>query len=323
MKTGESGTLDSSFTNKSKTKMSFTEKNRKETMEYIYDLEATLAINKEVIKTLCTGGDKANGNRIALAKLHEENNSLQQKNEELKNQNTNALNKVSILEQMLEDYKTKSEEEINELREKNKELVEQLNSKEYHLQLLEKRCNDAELVILKYLKNIPEAIKTLKEINEPVNSNTISNVVVQNCEMKKKIQELTNELHKIKRSASVYEMKQVERILKAKIQLLIDENEANNKKLSHQINMNQDLFELNKKLSQQLKHLNDKLNALLHGTKVMKTDVKTRSKRSKEESRTINTFIGESFSNISDISEENDKKFIIQGIDEHKNLKVK
>ena len=325
---GESSTCDLSFTNRSKMRISFLEREKKRTINYIADLESTLLINKAIIRDLCDSENISKNVKSALAKLNDENSMLQEKIKELREENKSSLDKILILEQVLEEYKVKAQEQINELREKNRELVEQLSLKEYHLQLFEKRCNDAELIILRYLNKIPEALQAVKDINEPIKQGVnITNVVVQNSEMKNRIQELTNELNKLRRDTSIHEMKQMKAILKEKIQSLTNENEGQRVKLNEQAKMNQELYGLNEKLSEQLKNLNKQMSALMHGKLIVHTEANVQKEKisSKELINATEVPKGNDneFGSLSSISDNGDEPYVIHDIDPQKLLEKK
>lgn len=262
---------DGSLTNRNKVRIAFMEREKKEVQSYISDLEVTVAINKSIIQDLCTSGPKeVAGQKAALHKLNDENIALQKQLKEFKKQRDEALARVLILEQMLEELRAKEAEQINELKEKNTELLEQLNLKEYHIQVYEKRCNDAEALVIRYLKNVPEAMEAIGEVHAPINEGMgISNVVIQNSKMKAKVAELTSEMTRLKRELSNSETRKLIEVLKIKINGLVEENEGQRQKLGTQTKMNQELYELNEKLSAQLSNLNKQLSVLMHSQKMV------------------------------------------------------
>ena len=266
----ELSVCDNCATSRGKVRASFLEREKAESYSYISDLETTIAINKSIIQNLCDTTDKgALGCKKALCRLNEENAVLQQQNKILKKQRDESMGKALILEQMIEEIKSKDQEQIDELREKNAELIEQLNCKEYHVQVFEKRYNDAEALFLKYLKTIPESMQALGVIRSPiVETRSISNVVVQNSQLKEKIAELVLEISRLKKELAGSEARKLNEILKDKINSLVAENEEQRMKMEVQGKINKQLYELNEKLSTQLGNLNKQVSVLIHQQKL-------------------------------------------------------
>ncbi len=263
-------TTDGSISCRNRVRIAFLEREKKETSSYISDLEATIAINKTIIQDLCAPKPKDAGYRAACARLNEENVALQRQVKELKRQRDDCLSKILILEQMVDEMKLKEREQANEWRETNAELLEQLNLKEYHLQVFEKRCNDAEALVLKYLRNVPEAIEAIGDVHNPVSERVgISNVVIQNKQMKAKMNDMTTEVNRLRKELCNSEARKLIEILKGKINGLVKDSEDQRQKLGGQVKINQELFELNEKLREQLSNLNKQVNMLMHSQRIM------------------------------------------------------
>ncbi len=268
-------TTDGSVSSRNRVRIAFLERGNKETAAYIADLEATIAINKKIIQDLCgvSGEKECASYKLAFAKLNEENIALQRQTKDLRRQRDEAQGKNLILEQMVDEMKTKEKEQLVEWRETNSELLEQLNLKEYYLQVLEKRCNDAEGIVLKYLRNVPEAIEAIGELHNPVNHRVgISNVVIQNKQMKSKLNELIAEVGRLRKESSVSEARKLVDVLKAKINGLVKDNEEQRQKLDDKGKINQELFDLNEKLRGQLSNLNKQVNMLMFSQHISRAD---------------------------------------------------
>ena len=269
----EANNCSGGITSRGKLRTAFFDDQKKEDRNYISDLEGTLMINKTIIKDLLDAQLKESDKKKSLLqKLNDETLILQKSIKEFKNKYENEKSRNLILEQLIEELKLKTQEQFNELKEKNAELVEQLKLKEYYLQVFEKKCNDAEYLILKYLRTIPEASDVLEEINAPIKKGAISNVIVQNSELRKKIKELNNEVNALKQQTSIEEIKRIKQNLRAKINELTEENVNQREKLEKETKMNKELYELNEKLSSQLKNLNDQISSLMHSTKIVQTE---------------------------------------------------
>jgi len=315
----ESGTYSESLTNRSKIRTTFLEKERQEINSYIHDLENNLAINKSMLSEILVNQSKDSKTiNNSMVKLNKENLQLQTTIKELRRKLEKERNQNLILEQLLEEMRFKNGEQVTELKEKNNELMEQLKLKEYYLQVFEKKCNDAEFFILKYLRHIPEAVQVIQEIHSPIKKGVIiSNVVIQNEELKKKIKELNKEINKLKTESCLQETRKVKETLKLKINTLTMENNNQKEKLSMQTKINQELYELNNKLTKQLKNLNDQVNVLIHSTKIIGTE--GNSHRSKEHTLNPSPITEvpkrhKDFDELSSISsEEDDGKYAMKG----------
>jgi len=263
-------TCDASMTSRNKVRVAFLEREKKEIASYISDLEATISINKAIIQDICCANSKdSNSYKQAISKLNEENLKLTRQLKDLKKERDEALGKVLILEQMIDEVRSKDNEQINELKEKNEELLEQLNLKEYHLQTFEKRCNDAEALVIKYLKNVPEVIEALGENHTQIPKNiSISNVVIQNAQLKQKMNDLTSEVNRLKKELSSSETKKLIDILKIKLNGLITENDQQKMKIDKQNKLNEELYHLNEELSDQLCNLNKQVSILMHEKRI-------------------------------------------------------
>ena len=192
--------VSTSIAVRQKLKISFLELEKEERQQYVADLEATIVINKQIIQELCTSSTDVNAKTKAVFdKLNRENVELISRVKNLVKQRSELEGKVLIHAQIIEENRRREAEHLQEYKETALELKEQLNKKEYILQHLEKRCSDAEQMIMKYLKNSPEARSILAQMQITINQNTgISNVVEQNKLLKAKVIRLTGELSKAK-----------------------------------------------------------------------------------------------------------------------------
>eukprot|EP00826_Nyctotherus_ovalis_P040659 TRINITY_DN4028_c0_g1_i1.p1 TRINITY_DN4028_c0_g1~~TRINITY_DN4028_c0_g1_i1.p1 ORF type:complete len:339 (+),score=116.59 TRINITY_DN4028_c0_g1_i1:148-1164(+) len=321
----DSNDCSGSITGRSRLRTNFLEKERQEISSYVKDLEASLAINKAILNEVLADQPKdSKSTKNSLVKLNEENSQLQKTIKELRKKLEQEMNNNLILEQLLEETRSKSTEQIRDLIEKNNELMEQLKLKEYYLQVFEKKCSSAEYLILKYLRNVPEAAKLVEEINAPVKKGmVISNVVIQNDELKKKIKELAKELNKIRTDNSIQEMRRAKETLKMKINTLTTENEAHKEKLDTQTKMNQELYELNNKLTEQLKTLNNQVSAMMH-SKMLSTEVAPHKPKDRAHNSFAATEVRNShkdFDELSSISsDEDNRKYVMKGELLHKGL---
>ncbi len=163
--------------NRHKIRASFVHTEKEESQSYISDLEETLKLNKEIIRDLCgsQGTDKA------LAKLNTENTKQRDEILRLKKAKCDVEARELILTQMIEEYKTRELEHERDLLERTNELKDQINRKEYMAQIVEKRCRDAENMILKHLHFVPEAMRLVTKFSQqPFAGMPITNLVEAN-----------------------------------------------------------------------------------------------------------------------------------------------
>lgn len=318
-------TCESSIIKRNKLRSVFLKKDRNELMDYIFNLQTSLAINKEIIQDLCGPNSKGSqGYKNSILKLNNENANLHQKIKEMVKEKNNFHSRILILEQMIEEQKTKEKEQIDELNEKVKELLEQLNLKEYHLQVALNNYRVAENLIMKNLHNIPQGLGLINELsNNSKNNVGITNVVMENEKMKLKVKELNEEIVKLKHEMNNTESKKLVIVLKEKINLLVEENESQHKKLVEQTKMTQEVYDLNQKLSEQLSNLNKQVSVLMHGTKINNIATTRTHRYNKSENgyfRTQNIAeqkYRKSFDNVSSISKSSDPNDIN---DEYENV---
>ncbi len=192
--------VSTSIAARQKLKINFLEHEKEERLQYISDLEATILINKQIIQELCTSaGDIAAKTKSLIEKLNNENKLLFAQVKNLTKQRNDTEGRALIQSQIIEENRCKEAEHLREFRETMIELKEQLNKKEFIIQSLEKRCCDAEQMIMKYMKNSPEARTVLAQMQMTISGNVgISNVVEQNKLLKAKIVRLTGELYRAK-----------------------------------------------------------------------------------------------------------------------------
>ncbi len=260
---------------RNKMRLAFVEQEKVEILGRIKDLETTLAINKQVIKDLCDATLSASSkNKNVITRLNDENMMLHRSVKVLTKQRDDAEAKLLVCTQMLEEYKHKEAEQAIEWKETLVELRDQLNKKEYLLQVAEKRYQDMENIVLKYLKNIPEVKVQVFQIRSFPRSNVgITNVVVENQQLVAKLSEALAEIARLRKELESSEAHVLANVLKDKISQLVKENESQRQKMDAQEKRNMELYELNEKLSSQLENLNKQVNVLVHSQKIMHTEI--------------------------------------------------
>ena len=117
------------------------------------------------------------------------------KNKDLLQQRDEATNKELIFNQLCEYYKEKEKEQIKDFTETIKEYQDKLNNKEYEMQVLEKKYNNAEYVIKKYVKGHERELELIETFQiKGSKIIPLSNVVEENISLKNKVEELTNKV---------------------------------------------------------------------------------------------------------------------------------
>eukprot|EP00831_Metopus_contortus_P001826 TRINITY_DN10667_c0_g2_i2.p2 TRINITY_DN10667_c0_g2~~TRINITY_DN10667_c0_g2_i2.p2 ORF type:complete len:138 (-),score=42.83 TRINITY_DN10667_c0_g2_i2:685-1098(-) len=119
-------TWDANASTRQSIKTAFIEQEKTDLMAHLKDLEATVAINKQVIMDLCSGNPKL---RESVGKLNEENTLLTQRVNVLSKKLKEAEVKLLIQSQMIEETKEKELREDEEWKECLMELTEQLDKK--------------------------------------------------------------------------------------------------------------------------------------------------------------------------------------------------
>ena len=257
-----------------KLKVTFLEQEKAEILARIKDLEASLAINKQIIRDLCDGSFSEHVKyKQAVQKLNNENINLHQTVNKITKEKKEYEGQKLIYTQVIEEHKKKEAELIEEWKDKVSELLDQLNKKEYLLQVEEKKSQDMERLLLKYLKNVPEIKTVLPQKNTSHAAIGISNVVIENQHLQARVNELRIENNRLKKELESSELRILIATLKEKITSLVKENEKQRKKIEEREKNNMELYELNEKLTSQLENMNKQVNVLIHSQRIMQTEV--------------------------------------------------
>lgn len=105
-----------------------------------------------------------------------------------------ALNaRVLILTQIVEDTKDKEDDIAEIYKDEIEELKENLERKEYLLQINEQRYCEYEKLLIQLSETDPNVRKRLADLNIIPKDRKISNVVLENNQIKSQIQELQYE----------------------------------------------------------------------------------------------------------------------------------
>jgi len=178
-------------TTRKQIKCTFLENERYQSMDYIKDLEATLAINKTIIADLL--GKERMDSMSTLAKMNEENRLLLSELKESVKQRNDAQAKLLISDQLVEEYKKKEALMDKEYEEKEVEWLDQLNRKEYVLQVYQKTVNKATVELQRHARQNVELHEIIDLLNTDIDENgRIANVVIEKEALEKKLQDEAN-----------------------------------------------------------------------------------------------------------------------------------
>lgn len=176
-------------------KSKFLTKEKEIMQNQLKDLEESLLIHKALLNEFIKGNNKNDEIFAIYQKLAEYNEKLMLKNKDLLQQRDEATNKELIFNQLCEYYKEKEKEQIKDFTETIKEYQDKLNNKEYEMQVLEKKYNNAEYVIKKYVKGHERELELIETFQiKGSKIIPLSNVVEENISLKNKVEELTNKV---------------------------------------------------------------------------------------------------------------------------------
>lgn len=133
-----------------KIKCSFLESSKKQLSAYIKDLEATVAINKQIIEKLLETSLGKESKQNVMALLNEENTKLQAQVQTLVKERDSFQSQFLISEQIIAELKGRENNYKGQMRERQVELLDQLGRKESLLQHLLRRLDRAVAVLGKY-----------------------------------------------------------------------------------------------------------------------------------------------------------------------------
>eukprot|EP00826_Nyctotherus_ovalis_P024372 TRINITY_DN18866_c0_g1_i2.p1 TRINITY_DN18866_c0_g1~~TRINITY_DN18866_c0_g1_i2.p1 ORF type:complete len:327 (-),score=122.63 TRINITY_DN18866_c0_g1_i2:56-1036(-) len=253
---------------KQRLKMAYLEKAHNDQTQYIKDLETSLLINKQIIGQLCAAESSSKKSKEVISKLNAENTQLTAKVKRLMGERNGFEGKLLIQAQIINECRMKEEEHVREFTSAVAELKEQLDKKEYAIQFLERRCIEAEKVIVSHLKNSPEVAAMVGHMKIEIPNVGISNVIEQNRVLKSKLAAVTGELGKLKHlgfltarnAKSEIDARQLLKNDEGKLDLKYDELIARASELEK---ANKELVKSNEELQKELEEVKENYECLL------------------------------------------------------------
>jgi hypothetical protein len=163
------------------------------------DLQSTLTINKNIIKTLMETHKKGNGNSDYMINQLTQENELLESNLKRVSEERDQLNaRLFIMQQILDNNKDKEDDVAEIYKDEIEELKENLERKEYLLQVNEQRYSEFEKMLVQVSEYDDSVRKRLEDMNVVPRDRKISNVVLENSNMKQLIEELKYENERLR-----------------------------------------------------------------------------------------------------------------------------
>ena len=163
------------------------------------DLQSTLTINKNIIKTLMETQKKGNGNSdYMISQLTQENELLESNLKRVSEERDQLNARLFIMQQILDNNKDKEEDVAEIYKDEIEELKENLERKEYLLQVNEQRYSEFEKMLVQVSEYDDSVRKRLEDMNVVPRDRKISNVVLENTNMKALIEQLKYENERLR-----------------------------------------------------------------------------------------------------------------------------
>ena len=149
------------------------------------DLNTTLKINKDIIRTLLTGDRQFKDQvEFTFEQLSQENRILETKIKALQTERDSLHANFLLQKQIMENEQEKKDEIGGIWQDEIDDLKEGLERKEYLLQLAEQRVSAFEKLLFQLGARDPIVQRTLAEQNIVLKDRKITNVVIENNELK-------------------------------------------------------------------------------------------------------------------------------------------
>jgi hypothetical protein len=184
----------------------FQEEIHQQLLNYIKNLEASLAISKDIIATVATETDEEHPLRKAVSTLNKENALLQDRVKIIIKERDLYQRKLLIAQQMVNastineaaDQKLHIINSKEELMDRIKELVNSLDYKEYLLQVTERDLAKALTLLKKYALLDKDAKKLLSKLNVDKSKVVkISSTVEENKHLKEELEKAKANVEKL------------------------------------------------------------------------------------------------------------------------------
>jgi len=180
-------------------KIAYLESENRNLEQMVDDLQSTLTINKNIIKTLMETQKKGNGNSdYMISQLTQENELLESNLKRVSEERDQLNARLFIMQQILDNNKDKEEDVAEIYKDEIEELKENLERKEYLLQVNEQRYSEFEKMLVQVSEYDDSVRKRLEDMNVVPRDRKISNVVLENTNMKALIEQLKYENERLR-----------------------------------------------------------------------------------------------------------------------------
>lgn len=193
-------------------KISYLEAENRNLQQMCDDLQTTLAINKNIIKSLLEGQKKqslsTNGSSLAstsaggldytINQLTHENEMLEASLRKTTEERDQLNARLFIMQQIIDNTKDKEEDVAGLYLDEIEELKENLERKEYLLQVNEQKQSEFERMLMQVADYDDGVKRRLQEINVVPKDRKITNVVLENGQLKETIEGLKYEVEKLR-----------------------------------------------------------------------------------------------------------------------------
>ena len=187
-------------------KIAFLESENRNLGQMVDDLQTTLSINKNIIKSLLeqkkqgstSGSSSGGGMDYTVSQLTHENDLLEVNLRKVTDERDQLHARLFITQQIIDNTKDKEDDVAEIFKDEIDEIKENLERKEYLLQVNEQRYSEFEK-LLKHVAEYDDNVKRrLEEMNVVPRDRKITNVVLENSTFKKTIEDLRYENEKLK-----------------------------------------------------------------------------------------------------------------------------
>lgn len=188
-------------------KIAFLENENRNLSQMAEDLQTTLLINKNIIKSLLdqkkvgtSGASTSGGGSMdyTISQLTHENEMLESNGRRVTEERDQLQARLFIMQQIIDNTKDKEDDVAEIYKDEIEELKENLERKEYLLQVNESRHSEFEKLLMQVAEYDESVRRRLEDLNSVPKDRKISNVVLENSNFKQMIEDLRYENDKLR-----------------------------------------------------------------------------------------------------------------------------
>ena len=271
-------------------KISYLEAENRNLQQMCEDLQTTLSINKNIIKSLLEGQKKqslsTNGSSLAstsaggldytISQLTHENEMLEANLRRVTEERDQLNARLFIMQQIIDNTKDKEEDVVQIYLDEIEELKENLERKEYLLQVNEQKYSEFEKMLMQVADYDDGVRRRLEDMNVVPKDRKISNVVLENAQLKGTIEELKYEVEKIRDQMEQMATQQHQQSMMGEELSIFQAKGVN---MPKQVDLNklhrpgESGTEYTKKLEQSVQYLNEKIQKSRIDMKNLKKEI--------------------------------------------------